>query len=99
MAFFKNLHMIMTTSCKHASSLLSKSQDGPLTLAERLSLRLHLCICRYCRRYRRQLVVLRRLLRTLKDRGMEDRSLTPSLSPSQRREFLKRISIAIQKNL
>src|SRR5262245_42453244 len=52
----------MTTSCKRASELISAAMDRELNARELLSLRVHLLICSYCRRFRRQLEVLRRLV-------------------------------------
>jgi hypothetical protein len=46
-------------SCKEATELMSQEQDRPLSLAERLGLRLHVLICAGCRNYRRQMNVLR----------------------------------------
>lgn len=41
-------------SCKKASRLISDSMDRPLRPRERLAMRLHLLICRVCRRFNRQ---------------------------------------------
>jgi hypothetical protein len=46
-------------SCKEATELMSQEQDRPLSLAERLGLRLHMLICSACSNYRRQMSVLR----------------------------------------
>ncbi|MCM2287969.1 MAG: zf-HC2 domain-containing protein [Sulfuritalea sp.] len=46
-------------SCKQATELMSQEQDRPLTLAERLGLRMHVWMCTGCNNYRRQMDVLR----------------------------------------
>lgn len=46
-------------SCRQATELMSQEQDRPLSLAERLGLRLHVLICTGCSNYRRQMGVLR----------------------------------------
>ncbi len=46
-------------SCKEATELMSLEQDRPLSLGERLGLRLHVLICSACSNYRRQMSVLR----------------------------------------
>lgn len=46
-------------SCKQATELMSQEQDRPLSLAERLGLRVHVWICTGCANYRRQMDVLR----------------------------------------
>ena len=45
--------------CREATSLMSQEQDRPLTLSERIGLRLHVWICNGCNNYRRQMGVLR----------------------------------------
>lgn len=49
--------------CTQATLLLSESQDRPLTLSERLSLRAHLLMCTGCRNFSQQLPVLRGIAR------------------------------------
>lgn len=53
--------------CKEACTLLSQSQDRPLTLRERISLLIHLAICPHCRRYRKQLLFIRRNIQQWRD--------------------------------
>lgn len=52
-------------NCKQATELLSQAQDRPLSLGERLGLRLHLLICTGCSNFRRQLEVLRQACRRI----------------------------------
>lgn len=49
----------MMLTCKQASQLISQSLDRPLSLAERLKLRIHLFICDACTRFNQQLMQLR----------------------------------------
>ena len=46
-------------TCREATALMSQEQDRPLTLSERIGLRLHVWICTGCNNYRRQMGVLR----------------------------------------
>lgn len=67
-------------TCKDASRLQSQSQDRPLRLAERLALRLHLLICENCRRFTRQLDLIRRACQQVKEAekgGADDKALSP----------------------
>jgi len=48
-------------SCKTASRLISDGLDRPLSLGERFSLRFHLFICTFCRRFRKHTHFLQRL--------------------------------------
>lgn len=52
-------------NCQQATELMSQAQDRPLSLGERLGLRLHLLICTGCSNFRRQLEVLRQACRRI----------------------------------
>jgi hypothetical protein len=45
-------------------SLMSESMDRPLSVRERLNLRLHLIVCAWCASYLKQIKFLRHLLRS-----------------------------------
>ena len=67
-------------TCKDASHLLSESQERPLTLRERWGLRLHLWMCVSCRRFDRQLSLIRQAMRSLRRHAQaqaQDAGLTP----------------------
>ncbi len=49
-------HMV---SCKEATRLLSQSEDRPLSVFERIKLRLHLRVCDACTRFVHQLELMR----------------------------------------
>jgi len=51
----------MTMACKRATELMSLRLDRELTMVEKSSLRLHLTICRYCRRCEKQIEILHRI--------------------------------------
>ena len=77
-------------SCEEVTRLVSESLDRPLPLRVRLSVQIHLFLCQWCDRFRRQLLFIRQALR----RGaahLEDHDLPalPSLSPDAR-ERMKR---------
>lgn len=46
-------------SCRDSTELMSEARERPLTRRERLALRLHWAICAACRRFDRQIDVLR----------------------------------------
>ena len=46
-------------SCKNASQLISQSLDGSLTMRERFALKLHLLICKYCKRFSQHMQTIR----------------------------------------
>jgi hypothetical protein len=50
--------------CKDVSQKFSESLDRKLPFHERMLIRMHQLICRYCGRFRRQLLLLRELGRS-----------------------------------
>ena len=52
-------------SCKDVTRLLSESMDHSLPLGKRVGVRFHLLICRFCARYKRQLLLIRETVRRL----------------------------------
>jgi hypothetical protein len=46
-------------SCKEVSHLVSESLDRKLPLWQRIQVRLHLLMCRFCSRFRKQTLFLR----------------------------------------
>lgn len=65
--------MTMLT-CKGASHLISERQERPLGLRERWALRTHLWICANCRRFERQIELLRRALREMGRQSQTDQA-------------------------
>ena len=49
----------LSPSCREATRLQSEAMDRPLQLRQRIGLRIHLFLCRWCRRYGRQIGFLR----------------------------------------
>jgi hypothetical protein len=74
-------------TCKDASRLISEGQERHLRFSERWGLRLHLWICVNCRRFERQIHLLRRALRKLAQRAETD-TQGPDLSPEARERIL-----------
>lgn len=50
MAIFRFLYL----SCKKATFLISKKEEGKLGMLERVQLKLHLSICGFCTRFEKQ---------------------------------------------
>ena len=48
----------LSLTCAESARLLSDAHESPLPLTARTGLRLHLALCRQCRRYRRQLELI-----------------------------------------
>jgi len=49
----------LSPSCREATRLQSEAMDRPLRLRQRTGLRVHLFLCRWCRRYGNQIGFLR----------------------------------------
>ncbi|MCA9231294.1 MAG: hypothetical protein KDA57_11620 [Planctomycetales bacterium] len=49
-------------NCRHATRLLSEAQERQLSRRERFGLSFHVMICGACRRFQKQLRLLRQLL-------------------------------------
>jgi hypothetical protein len=47
--------------CKDVSKKISESMDRNLPLHHRLFIRIHLMMCKYCSRFKQQLMMLRKL--------------------------------------
>ncbi len=54
-------------NCKHASQLISRSQDQKLTLKERIYLKFHLVMCSGCTNYRKQMEYIRKAMQQLRE--------------------------------
>ena len=77
MANGRRLWHLLNLPCEEVSELSSQALDRPLARSERLAVRLHTLYCSACRRFRRQLAFLRRVLRRLADADPAGPSLPP----------------------
>jgi hypothetical protein len=83
----------MFISCKAASRLISQSLDKPLSWQDKLALRFHLAICKYCKAFNRQLNKLRLAAKAMVQHAEQD--VTIELKP----EVKARITIAMKNDL
>lgn len=58
-AELKTVSCTLSPNCREASRLQSEALDRPLPFWKRLGLRVHLCLCQWCRRYGKQIRFLR----------------------------------------
>src|SRR5205085_12596981 len=80
---------MLTLTCKRAAALLSLSMDRRLQPHERLRLRLHLFVCAACTRCKRQLTLLRHIIRQRARRlEAKDEHDAPRLSLNARARLL-----------
>ena len=70
-------------NCKEVSRMVSESMDRKLPVLQRTGIRIHLLMCKFCSRYRRQLLSLRETIRLHTDQLERDYPHT-MLSPEAR---------------
>ena len=82
-------------SCKEVTRLISESMDCQLPFGQRIAVRMHLFMCKFCSRYRRHMVLIRDAMRQyLEEIEPLEPLLSISLSP-EAREKIKRALAAI----
>ena len=71
-------------SCKDVSYLVSESLDRKLSFWQRLQVRLHLLMCRFCSRFRKQTLFLRDAAHHYLLAVEDTEAASPGLSPEAR---------------
>ncbi|MBN1674569.1 MAG: zf-HC2 domain-containing protein [Kiritimatiellae bacterium] len=84
-------------SCKDVTRLVSEALDRDLPLHQRLGVRLHFLFCRVCALYKRQLLILRDLIRRAVARF--ESSAPVSLPPDARERIRQSIRESQLKEL
>ncbi len=75
-------------TCREVTELFSQSLDRPLPSAQRLSLWIHFVICKWCARYKQQLLFIRDAVRRYPDElAGRDQPGFPLLSAEARERF------------
>lgn len=83
----------LSPTCHDVAELQSRALDGPLPFRDWLGMNLHLPLCRWCRRYARQIQFLQEALRTEEDRLVEESDCRlPPQARAQLEEMLQRNS-------
>src|SRR5438477_4619149 len=77
-------------TCREASRLQSVALDQPLSLPKRFGLRLHLLVCKWCRRYGKQIRFLRHAAHEHPENLTE--VTPPTLSPEARDRLNRSLS-------
>ena len=75
--------------CKDATQLISLSMDRSLPIVTRIRLRLHLRICKWCARYERQLLLIRKSLRRVDALDVRPEGPAGETLPEDARERIK----------
>ncbi len=83
-------------SCKRAGELISLSFETKLSLRQRLALAVHLCGCRWCRRFTRQLRLVQQACRGW---ARSDRTTKVAVGAALTAEARERIGRALRQAL
>jgi predicted anti-sigma-YlaC factor YlaD len=86
MNWLQGVNRLLFLRCRDAAHLLTAAMDRKLPPLDRTAVRLHLCACADCRRYRGQLTFLRQLLAAVA-RHRAAMPATNSLSQESRRRI------------
>jgi len=78
----------MKSSCQQVSRLISDAHERPLSLGERLRLRLHLAICNLCRAYARDIRLLKGVCGLLEQADEDDGTCMSDADRARIREAL-----------
>jgi len=65
-SFLRDMARVLNMPCRDHTELLTRQLDGPLTRGEALGLRIHLLICKGCRRFRNQIQRLRSMVLSMR---------------------------------
>lgn len=80
----------ITPPCQEMTRLLSEAMDRPLPLGIRMKMRLHFLICKWCERYKNQLLFLRQALRRNPDKLEGESAESQTSLSSEAKDRLKR---------
>ena len=81
-------------SCEEASKLISESMDHAIPFWEKVSLKIHLAMCKVCPTYMRQLDFLRRILKGWADHTV---SLVSNINLSQEKKSQNKLHLRKSK--
>ena len=79
-------------SCRDVTQKVSESMDRDMAFHQRLAIRAHLLVCKFCSRYRKQLLFIRAALQLQEEReGSHDPTIR--LTPEARRRIKDGLSL------
>jgi anti-sigma factor RsiW len=87
----RDFFRLLNQPCRDMTGLLSRSMDGDLPFSERFAYKFHLLYCTACRRYIRQLRLMRDALRRVVDRLAEIDGIPGARLSSNARKRIARV--------
>ena len=92
MQIIKPVMDMLTPTCEVITQKVSRSMDEPLSVKERLQVRLHLMMCEFCTRYRDQLLTIRQKIREQSEVWDDDTDISEfRLSPDKREQIKQKM--------
>lgn len=85
-------------TCKEVAARLSQGLEEPIPMGERMMLRFHMMMCKYCARYFEQIRVLRDLARGYDACEMDPQIENQCLSPEARERISQVVDQAQQED-
>jgi predicted anti-sigma-YlaC factor YlaD len=83
MRTFLHFLRLLFVPCDEIAHLASRALDAGLPRYQRVAIAIHFAYCKACRRYRRQMLLLRRALRAFVD-DLHNVEVPPALTPEAR---------------
>ncbi|MGD2110972.1 MAG: zf-HC2 domain-containing protein [Phycisphaerae bacterium] len=87
------IKLLLTLKCEESTRLVSESLDRDLSPAQRWAVRLHALVCRPCRRYGKQLHLLRDAVRRMAA-GKAEPTSPVTLGPDARSRIAQALEFA-----
>jgi hypothetical protein len=84
-------------TCKEVASRLSQGLEEPLPMGERMTLRFHMMMCKYCARYFDQIRALRDLAKGYEAMEIPPQGENQRLSPEARERISQVVNQAQQE--
>ena len=84
-------------NCKEVTQIVSESLDRKLPPYQRMGIRFHLFMCRFCWRFRKQLLILRKAVR-FQDKYIEDVKHPLTLNTKTRERIKRSLTDRLKKN-
>ncbi len=84
-------------NCKEVTQMVSESLDRKLPLHQRMGIGFHLFMCRFCSRFRKQLLILRKAMR-VQDSYVEDAKHPLTLNTKTKERIKRSLTDRLKKS-
>jgi hypothetical protein len=80
----------MTPVCEVISQKISESMDHKISLFDRLKIRVHLLGCKFCQRFEKQLIIMKKMLEK-RENELEEPPAGPKLSSDAKQRMKQKM--------